>query len=517
LDTVLPFLTGKLPCFDLNFPHFDYEKMNYTLSIFSGIKNWTVRQVIYQKMNNPLGYLLFGLFAIAIAFVLSMLPMKLAMLGVVGIFAIPVVVACFVNLQFGIIVMLCAGFFLGLVAKFTDAPIGTALDGLLVLMLVSMLARLIKEKDFSFAKSPISVFIFAWIYYNLLEVLNPWAQSRLAWVYTVRTVALLLSLYFIGCYVFSSYRRIVNTLKVILVLGFISALYSLKQEWIGFSDAETTWLHADEERFMLIFQWDRMRVFSFFSDPTTFGILMGYMSMFCLVLAAGPYKIWRKISLLLAAGSMLLGMAYAGSRTPFVMLPAGVILFLVLTFKRQTILAGLLFFMIGGVFIMKSTNSAVVWRIQSAFRGESNDTIEVRMKNQARIQPYILAHPVGAGLGSTGYWGKRFSPDSWLASFAHDSLYVRLAVETGWIGLLIYMGLLFTAMRTSIRYYFRVKDPTIKNLYLAFSITVFLLALASYPQEAITLLPTSVVFYLLLAMIARLKDFDPAFAKQKSI
>jgi putative inorganic carbon (HCO3(-)) transporter len=489
--------------------------MNYAISIFSGIKDWTVRQVLHQKLNNPLGYALFALFALAIAFVLSMLPMKLAMLFVAGIIAIPLVIVCFLNLQFGIIVMLCAGFLLGLVAKYTDAPIGTALDGLLVLMLVGMLARLIKEKDFSFARNPISIFIFAWIYYNLLEVLNPWSQSRLAWVYTVRTVALLLSLYFIASYVFSSYKRIITTLKIILALGFISALYSLKQEWIGFSNAETTWLHADEERFMLIFQWDRMRVFSFFSDPTTFGILMGYMSMFCLVLAAGPFKVWRKIALLLAAIIMIMGMAYAGSRTPFVMLPAGVILYLVLTFRRQTFIAGMLFFMIGAGFIMKSTSSAVVWRIQSAFRGESNDTIEVRMKNQARIQPYIHSHPVGAGLGSTGYWGKRFTPDSWLASFAHDSLYVRLAVETGWIGLMIYMGLLFTAMRTSIRYYFRVKDPTIKTLYLAFTITVFLLALASYPQEAITLLPTSVVFYLLLAMIARLKDFDPAYAKQK--
>ncbi|MBI5917414.1 MAG: O-antigen ligase family protein [Bacteroidetes bacterium] len=492
--------------------------MNYAISHkITGLKDWLVRQVVYQKLNNPLGYVLLLVLAIGLSFALSMLPLKFALLAVAGLFAIPVVVGCFLDLNFGIMVMLFAGFLLGLVAKYTDAPIGTALDGLLALMLVGLLARLIKEKDFSFAKSPISIFIFAWIYYNLLQVLNPWAASKIAWVYTVRTVALLLALYFIACYALNSYRKIVNTVKIILSLGFISALYSLKQEWFGFSYAEMTWLNADEERFMLIFQWDRMRVFSFFSDPTTFGIFMGYMSMLCLVLAAGPFKIWRRIALLTAAVSMLLGMAFAGSRTPFVMLPMGVVFYLVLTFKRQTILIGLLFFMVGGVLVMKSTNSAVVWRIQSAFRGESNDTIDVRTKNREKVQPYIHSHPVGAGLGSTGYWGKRFTPDSWLASFAHDSLYVRLAVETGWLGLLIYMGLLFTAMRTSIRYYFRVKDPTIKTLYLGFSITVFLLALASYPQEAITLLPTSVIFYVMLAMIVRLKDFDPYFQKSPAV
>jgi putative inorganic carbon (hco3(-)) transporter len=477
------------------------------------VRNWFLRQVLFQKLNNPLGYAILLSGGVVMAYVLSMLPLKFAMLAVGALIAIPVVVGCFVDLFLGVIVMLVAGFFLGLAAKYTDAPIGTALDGLLVLMLVGLLARLIKERNFKFAKSPISFFIFAWIYFNLLQVLNPWAESKIAWVYTVRTVALLLALYFIACYALSSYKRVLTTVKVILILGFISALYSLKQEWIGFSSAEETWLHADEERFMLIFQWDRMRVFSFFSDPTTFGILMGYMAMFALVLAAGPFKIWKRIALALAAVSMLLGMAYAGSRTPFVMLPVGVIFYLILTFKRETIFAGALFFMVGGVMVLKSTNSAVIWRIQSAFRGESSDTIEVRMKNQEKVQPFIHSHPVGAGLGSTGYWGKRFSPDSWLASFAHDSLYVRLAVETGWIGLLLYMSLLFIAMKTSIYYYFRVKDPTIKTLYLGFTITVFLLALASYPQEAITLLPTSVIFYVMLAMIVRLKDFDPNFKK----
>ncbi|MEZ4958876.1 MAG: O-antigen ligase family protein [Saprospiraceae bacterium] len=483
----------------------------------AGLKDWLVRQVIHQKLNNPLGYgmAIFG--AVGLSWVLSMLPLKVAMLIVGGMVGIPVVVACFANLFLGINVMLVAGFFLGLAAKYTNAPIGTALDGLMVLMLVGLLVRLIKEKDFSFAKSPISIFILAWIYYNLLEVLNPWAGSKLAWVYTVRTVALLLAIYFVAAYALDSKRRIFTTVKVILGLAFFSALYSLKQEFIGFSNAEITWLHADEERFMLIFQWDRMRVFSLFSDPTTFGILMGYMSVFCLLLASGPFKIWKRIALVISGISMLMGMAYAGSRTPFVMLPMGIVFFMVLTFKRETILACIVFFMLGTVMVLKSTNSAVIWRIQSAFRGESSDTIEVRMKNQERVQPYIHSHPVGAGLGSTGYWGKRFTPDSWLASFAHDSLYVRLAVETGWIGLILYMSLLFVAMKTSIYYYFRVKDPTIKTMYLGFTITVFLLALASYPQEAITLLPTSIVFYVMLAMIVRLKDFDPNFQKIQAL
>lgn len=489
--------------------------MNYQKSQgLAGLKDWLVRTVIQQKLNNPFGYVAAFAGAVCLAFVLSMLPLKLAVLAVAGLLVIPVVAACFLDLHIGVNVMITAGFLLGLAYKYTNAPIGTAMDGLLVLMLVSLLARLIKEKDFSFAKSPISIFISAWIYYNLLQVINPWAGSRIAWVYTVRTVALMLALYFIACYAFNSYKKILTTIKVILALCFISALYSLKQEFIGFTNAEMTWLHADEERFMLIFQWGRLRVFSFFSDPTTFGILMGYMSVFTFLMATGPFKLWQRGLLVMAGTCMLLGMAYAGSRTPFVMIPLGVVFYLVMTMKKETIIGCAILFFVGGVFVMKSTSSAVVWRIQSAFKGESSDTMDVRMKNQALVQPYIQSHPIGSGLGSTGYWGKRFTPSSWLASFAHDSLYVRLAVETGWIGLLIYMGLLFTSMRTAIYYYFRVKSPTIKLLYLCFAMNLFLLSVACYPQEAITLLPTSVIFYVTLAMIVRLKDFDENFRKE---
>ena len=59
--------------------------MNFTISIFAGIKEWLLRQVVYQKLNNPLGYALMLLFAVGLAFVLSLLPLKFAVLLVAGL------------------------------------------------------------------------------------------------------------------------------------------------------------------------------------------------------------------------------------------------------------------------------------------------------------------------------------------------------------------------------------------------------------------------------------------------
>ena len=84
----------------------------------------------------------------------------------------------------------------------------------------------------------------------------------------------LIILYFVATYAFSSYKIIIKTIKLIIGLALISALYGLKQEFIGFSNAEMTWLYSDPKRLELIFQWSRLRIFSFFSDPTTYGIFM---------------------------------------------------------------------------------------------------------------------------------------------------------------------------------------------------------------------------------------------------
>ncbi len=495
-------------------PNQTYDMSVIKVKQFGSVKNWFTRLVFVKKMNSPLGYFFMLLGAFCLAYVIALLPLKFSMLLVGGLIGIPIILSCFSNLHFGLIVMISIAFLLGLAAKYTNAPIGTSMDGMLLLLMFGLLVRLVKERDFSFAKSPITLFIVAWIYYNFMQVINPWAQSRLAWVYTVRSVALLLALYFIACYAFKNLKRMLTITKVILFFGFIAALYSLKQEFFGFTASEMNWLHADEERFMLIFQWGRLRVFSFFADPTTFGILMSYLGIFCFILATHPFKIWKRIVLAFAGTCMLAGMAYAGSRTPFVLVPLGIIFYLVLTFKRSTFFVAGFFFLVGTAAMMKSTSNAVIWRIQSAFKPTADASVSVRLENQKKIQPYIQTHPVGAGLGSTGAWGKRFTPDSWLASFAHDSLYVRIAVEAGWIGLLIYMGLLFTALKSGIYYYFRCSDPLIKILYLGVTTCVFILAVACYPQEAITLPPTSIIFYIMLAMLVRLKDCDPNFAKE---
>ncbi len=485
--------------------------MSKLLAFRANVQQWMFEQITLRKLNSPLGYALAVLVAI---FVGSAWALGGAVLGIasLGVFlAIPMVVMCMFFTNIGMGVMLGMGFLVVAAVKYSDAPLGTSLDGLLLLMLAGMLVIQTRKHNWAFVKDPISTWLLIWIYYNVFQILNPWAQSSMAWLYTVRSVALLNVLYYIACFAFSSLKNIKNIMKWIVILTTITMIYGYFQEFNGMNAFERQWLYSDKERAQLYMQWGRLRVFSLLSDPMTFGIMMCYMGAFCIVMSTAPIKIWKRISLAIVGALMLVVTAFTGTRTCYVLIPAGFIFYAFMTMSRRVWIFIAFFMMVGTVLVLKSTSNPIIYRIQSAFKPNKDASAQLRYFNQKRIRPYIYERPIGSGLGSTGLWAQRFTPNTFLASFAHDSYYVRLAVETGWIGLIIYMIFAFILMQRAVFFYNRVRDPIIKHLYLGLITALFILFLANYPQEAIVQLPTSMMVYVFFAALVRLKDFDPHY------
>ncbi|MCC6412865.1 MAG: O-antigen ligase family protein [Saprospiraceae bacterium] len=481
------------------------------------VRQWFRQQVWVEKLNNPAGLALLLLAILPVSYLIASLELKVSLLVFLVLIGIPLMVYAMFNIAFALGLMLFTALMVVFGAKFTSAPIGTLLDLLILISAVGILLRQIKERDWSFLRHPLSYVVLIWLYYNILQVLNPWAESRMAWLFTVRSVAILQIVFFIGVYAFRNNRRAaMNILKFIVVLCFASALYGLKQQYFGFSAAEKAWIYADAERFQLYYQWNMMRIPSFCYDPTTFGILMACFAMFCVALMVGPVGAKTRVLLAVMLGTALWAMAYTGTRTAFALVPLGALFYGGLTFNRRVLLVGGFFALAGGVFVLKSTSSGVVYRIQSAFRPSQDASMKLRLANQRKIQPYIQSHPIGGGLGSCGIWGKRFNPDSELSDFPHDSSYVRMGVELGWIGLLLYTLLHYMVLRTGLYYYFRCRDPIIKALYAGITTWCFMLAVACYAQEAILQQPMNIIYNIFLALLLTLKNFDPAFNRTVS-
>ncbi|MCB0525887.1 MAG: O-antigen ligase family protein [Lewinellaceae bacterium] len=481
---------------------------------FGKLKNWLEIQSGGRQLGNPLMLALLLLATLPVSYFLSTLGLKLSVVAFSALISLPLVAFCLFNIPFAIGLMIFTAFALPFLLKFTSLPLGTLLDLLILLSGLGILLRQIKERDWSFARHPLSYMVLVWLFYNTIQVLNPEAQSRVAWLYTVRSVAVQQVVFFIAAYALKSRLKLsLNILKFIMALCFISALYGLKQQFFGFSQMETAWMMADELRYQLYYQWGLFRIPSFCYDPTTFGILMACFAVFCAALIIGPSSNVQKILLGIMLLCSLWAMAYTGTRTAFGLVPIGAAFFAGLIMSKRVLIIGGMLALLGTAFVLKSTSSGVIYRIQSAFKPSSDASMNLRLENQKKIQPLIQSKPFGMGLGSCGVWGKRFNPDSPLADFPHDSSFVRMGVELGWIGLLLYTLFHYVVLRTGLYYFVRCRDPFIKSLYAGITTWCFMLAVACYFQEAILQLPMNVLYNVFLGMLVTLKNFDPVFQK----
>jgi len=191
--------------------------------------------MLVERLNNPIGYVMLA----SAAFLISLLTVIFGYISsiviIILIVGIPIVCAVLAYPKFGILTLLVSSY---LVMWFDrmggNYPLGTLMDGIEVLLIIGFFFKHKYDKSWDFVKSPISVVIIIWIIYNFLEFTNPVAESRMAWVFTVRTVAIVMFTYFIFMYYIRDIAFIKLIFKVWIGLSFFAALYALKQEYFDF-------------------------------------------------------------------------------------------------------------------------------------------------------------------------------------------------------------------------------------------------------------------------------------------
>jgi putative inorganic carbon (HCO3(-)) transporter len=464
---------------------------------------------LLDQLNSTLGYTLLFLVMALIAVGVASIGMAFGVIALAVIVGIPLVYGIVAHPRFGIVVFLIMSYLIMWILRMgVGVPLGTLMDAMEALFILSIFIHQKKKKDWSSFKGPISTWILVWLGYNIIEVANPSTEARMAWLYTVRSVAVIMLMYFVFSYYVTTKKFIKQLFKIWIALAAFGALYALKQEHIGFFGFEERYLHSDPNIANLLFIAGAWRKFSIFSDPVAFAYNMVTASLLCLGLMTGPVSKTKKIILSGLIALFMLAMLSSGTRGAYVLIPAALLLLSVLKFNKKLMLftAVAAFFLVILIFI--PTSNPTLYRFQTAFKPSNDASFNVRAINQKRIQPFIQSHPLGGGLGSTGVWGLKFAPNSYLAHFPPDSGYVRVAVECGWVGLLIFCILMFTILKTGINNYYQIRDPELRSYCLACILIIFALNIGNYPQEALVQFPSTTLFYLVVALIMITKRLD---------
>lgn len=470
------------------------------------------RSLMEQRLNSPAGYALVILMAMSFGLIVGIGGLLVGALALAAAVGIPFIILFAVNIKIGSFALFVFAFTILGVKRFIEqVPVGIILDAVSVALIFGLMIQMAKTRDFSVLYSSVGIAVGVWVIYNLLQLFNPIAASRMAWLYTVRSFALITLFYYVVAYAMDDIRFVYVMLGTWIVFGVLGAAYGYVQEYVGLRGFEFAWLAADEEMFNRLFQMGVIRKWSFFSDPMVYGFIMSYTAIACGILALGPYPKWIRLILLISTAPLLHAMLFSGTRAAYILPPAAAVFYVLTRLSLKTVVAGAI---LGAGFLFlinMPTDNTLILRFQSAFAPEDDASFEVRQVNLAFIKPFIQSNPLGGGLGSTGMWGQRFSPESPLSQFPPDSGFVRIAVEVGWIGLTIYSVLLLLALYWGVRHYFYMRDPRLKNIQLAMLIVVICLIIANFPQEAITSPPNNVVFLFALAVITSLYRIDPMY------
>ena len=117
--------------------------------------------------------------------------------------------------------------------------------------------------------------------------------------------------------------------------------------------------------------------------------------------------------------------------------------------------------------------------------------------------------PFGGGIGAAGDWGRRFSPQGFLANVATDSWYVQIWAEQGRVGLILHLFILSYIMFKSFFYLlFVVKNEELIGVLGALLAGFVGIMGASYGNGVLGQMPTGILIYLSWAFLFMAPQLD---------
>ena len=350
--------------------------------------------------------------------------------------------------------------------------------------------------------NPISLGTLIWLIYTFLEVLNPTSKFE-AWVSTRQLIYGSFAIVIITSIIFTKKEHVFILINILSVFTLIATIKAILQKYVGFDPYETRWLYEEGGAKTHII-YTGTRYFSIFTDASNFGSNMGFATFVYGILPFYTKKIGYKIYYILIAALAGYCMFISGTRGAIVVPLAGLAYFCILSksFKGlffSFILLVTLFFFFAFTTLGESNN--YIRRMRTAFNPTEDASFNVRIDNQKLIAEYMANKPFGEGLGLGGTEAQRFG-HTYINTIPVDSWYIKLWVETGIIGLMLYIIVILTSLIWgSYILMFKIQDPFLRGTLATLGSGCFGLMVSAYGNSFFGQYPTHYMVFIILAII----------------
>ncbi|WP_205499817.1 O-antigen ligase family protein [Rufibacter psychrotolerans] len=415
---------------------------------------------------------------------------------------LPFVFSIFKEPKVGLVAFMGYCFIFNLLAReIGNFPYLYVIETLLVLSWLSVLFHTNKEFEWANIKNEICVLGFGWMMINILQLFNPASSNILGWMLDFRYTLLWILAVPLCMLVFNKNKDLNTFLILIIAFSLLATLNGVKQIKLGLSQAEQTWLATSGYVTHVIF--GELRAFSFYTDASQFGASQAHLFVVALVLAFGPFKLWKRVLCALAAMAFLYGESISGTRGALftIFIGLGVVVFINKNFKVTIIAITLV---VTGFCFLKFTTIGQshfeIRRMRSALRPH-DASFNTRLTNQVKIQRYLDSHPFGGGVGAIGFTGRNYNQGTYLASIPPDSYWVKIWAEYGTPGFVIWISLMMYIIGKSCGIVWRTKDKGLKFKLTALTAGFTGIIISSYSNEIMNMMPSSMIIYVSWAFI----------------
>lgn len=411
-------------------------------------------------------------------------------------------------------------FMIGIMRYVNVSGISVVMDVLLwmQLLLIIMYNVLKGVHNWKRAVNLLTMTSIVWTLYCLLEVINPSAVFE-AWVMSRRLIYQGLIMSVIVSLLFTDFKQVRGLMILYSILTLFAVTKALMQKIFGFDFYEMKWL-VETEAIRTHILPTTTRYFSFLSDAGNFGSNMGCAGIAFLLVAMYETKLSLRIYYLFVSIMSMYAMFLSGTRGAMIVPLAGLFLYVILSknIKAMTIggivLVGLYVFF---AFTYIGEGNPLIRRMRTAFKPTEDASFLVRMENQARLREYLKSKPFGEGIGLGGVESSKYATRV-TTQIPHDSWYVKMWMETGIVGLILYVAiLLVVVMRCCYIIMFKVKDKVLKGYLIGMLCGVFGMMVSAYGNGFLGQLPTMLIMYAFLAISINGDKIDSLLMKKQNI
>lgn len=440
----------------------------------------------------------------------SVVPVTLIVLAVV----VSLVVGIFKNPMAGFIATIsyCFIFFI-LVREADGFPFGVGIEILLALTWIATWVQF-RQYEWSLLKNDLFYLTLFWFIISVLEIANPAGASVLGWLQEIRTSALYPLLFIPLAFLFFTKNQHLNYfLKLLIAFSVIALLYGMRQMFVGLSPGEQKFLDDGGASTHLL--WGRLRVFSFFSNASQFGVSQAHIGLVAFILALGPFKWWKKISLFLISAALLYGMLISGTRGAlFALIIGGVVAIFLSKNYKILIIGGLVLATAVGVlkFTTVGNGNYEIYRLRTALDPE-DASLNTRFINQQILKDYLKTRPFGGGLGVTGFWGAKYNADNFLSKVPPDSYWVKVWVMYGIVGLVIWFSMMMYILGKCCGIIWKIQNKGLRYKLIALCSGAAGIFFASYGNEIMNDMPSLMIISISWVFIFLGPRFDRELIK----